>query len=189
MLRQAVRERKFSVFKVFEKLWLFCDVCQKPDILIVDINEPRFQDETIVIRRYYSGVQRGDEIINVRDSVLLKSGTRKKDPHFVARVSGLWEEDDGKTRKQIDTTNRQQLSIVCTPVDHTNDFIKPPANGRSMVGVGSCCVRLHAAKSLTGFKLCATTPNNMQQGVQTEATCNIQQFCVRLHGTLCPKLK
>ena len=32
-------------------------------------------------------------------------------------------------------------------------------------------------KSLTGFKLCATTPNNMQQqqGVQTDATCNIQQ--------------
>ncbi|RMX44765.1 hypothetical protein pdam_00009206 [Pocillopora damicornis] len=53
------------------------------------------KDETIVIRRYYSGVQRGDEIINVRDSVLLKSGTRKKDPPFVARVSGLWEEDEG----------------------------------------------------------------------------------------------
>lgn len=50
-----------------------------------------------MIRRYYSGVQRGDEIINVRDSVLLKSGTRKKDPPFVARVSGLWEEDEGSS--------------------------------------------------------------------------------------------
>ena len=28
--------------------------------------------------------------------------------------------------------------------------------------VGSC-VRLHEAKSLTGFKVCATTPNNTQQ--------------------------
>ena len=28
---------------------------------------------------------------------------------------------------------------------------------------------------LTGFKLCATTPNNMQQGVQINATCNIEQ--------------
>ena len=28
----------------------------------------------------------------------------------------------------------------------------------------------------------ATTSNNMQQGVQTDATCNIQQCCVRLHG-------
>ena len=29
-----------------------------------------------------------------------------------------------------------------------------------------------------------TTRNNMQQGVQTDATCKIQQFCIRLHGTL-----
>ena len=34
--------------------------------------------------------------------------------------------------------------------------------------VGSCCVRLHGAKSLTGFKFCAITiPNNTQQ-----QTCN-----------------
>ncbi|KAJ7391990.1 Bromo adjacent y [Desmophyllum pertusum] len=59
------------------------------------LDKPYCYDETIVIRRYYSGIQRGDEIINVRDSVLLKSGTRKKDPSFVARVSGLWEEDEG----------------------------------------------------------------------------------------------
>ena len=47
----------------------------------------------------------------------------------------------------------------------------------TMLGVVSqqCCVRLHGAKSLTGFKLCATTSNNMQQDVQTDATCNIQQ--------------
>ena len=35
-----------------------------------------------------------------------------------------------------------------------------------------------ALESLTGFKLCATTPNtfnNMQQGVQMDSTCNIQQ--------------
>ena len=46
-----------------------------------------------------------------------------------------------------------------------------------MLGVVSqqCCVRLHKVKSLTGFKLCATTFNNMQQGVQTDATCNIEQ--------------
>ena len=39
----------------------------------------------------------------------------------------------------------------------------------------SRCVRLHVAKSLTGFKLCATTPNNTQQDVQKDAKCNIQQ--------------
>ena len=41
------------------------------------------------------------------------------------------------------------------------------------------CVRLHGAKSFTGFKLCATTPNNTQQhatGCANNATCNIQQF-------------
>ena len=37
--------------------------------------------------------------------------------------------------------------------------------------VGSCWM-----KSLTGFKLCATTSNNMQQGGQTAARYNIQQF-------------
>ena len=30
----------------------------------------------------------------------------------------------------------------------------------------------------------ATTSNNMQQGVQTDATCKIQQCCVRLHSAL-----
>ena len=37
------------------------------------------------------------------------------------------------------------------------------------------CWELLAENSLSGFKPCATTLNNMQQGVQTEATCNIQQ--------------
>ena len=52
--------------------------------------------------------------------------------------------------------------------------------------VGSCGVLFHVAKSLTGgFKLYATTHNNMQQGVQTDATCgNIQQCQLRpfAHG-------
>ena len=62
-------------------------------------------------------------------------------------------------------------------------MIKPLANGRNIVGqqlpTWSCCVRLHLAKILTGFKLCTATPNNMsdkaRQGAQTNATCNIQQ--------------
>ena len=52
-------------------------------------------------------------------------------------------------------------------------LLKLRVNGRNIVG--SCCVPFHVAKSLTGFKLSATTPNNMQQGVQTDATCNRQQ--------------
>ena len=41
---------------------------------------------------------------------------------------------------------------------------------RSKRNVGSCLL-----KSLTGFKLCVITPNNMQQGVLRDPTCNIQQ--------------
>ena len=40
--------------------------------------------------------------------------------------------------------------------------------------VRTSCVRLQVVDRLTGFKLYATTPNNMQQGVQTDAKCNIQ---------------
>ena len=45
---------------------------------------------------------------------------------------------------------------------------------RNKRDVGSCWL-----KRLTGFKLCAATRNNMQQGVQADATCNIQQ-CLEL---------
>ena len=40
------------------------------------------------------------------------------------------------------------------------------------------------AQSLTGFKLCATTPNKMQQGVQTDTTCNIQQCWSLEHASM-----
>ena len=46
-------------------------------------------------------------------------------------------------------------------------------------------VRLHVAKSLTGFKLCPTTPNNKQQGVQTDATCDIYQCWELLANIVC----
>ena len=35
---------------------------------------------------------------------------------------------------------------------------------------------------VSNFAQHAKTSNNMQQGVQKDATCNIQQWCVRLHG-------
>ena len=45
--------------------------------------------------------------------------------------------------------------------------------------VGSCCVCFHAAKSLTFFKLCATTPNNTQPhatGCANRGNVNIKQY-------------
>ena len=72
--------------------------------------------------------------------------------------------------QQLPTLLAQQCWELLRPFARN---LKPRANGRNIVG--GCCVRLHVTKSLTGFKLCATTPNNTQQGVQTNATCNIQQ--------------
>ena len=48
--------------------------------------------------------------------------------------------------------------------------------------VGICCVHVCSSAQTD-----ATTPNNTQQGVQTDATFNIQQCCVRLHGPLPPQ--
>ena len=89
---------------------------------------------------------------------------------------------------------------TCINASFTCIRLKSSANGRNAVGhattpniTGSCCVRLHVAKSLAlFFKFFATIPNNTQkqQGVQTNATCYIQQCCelvqrcVRLHGAL-----
>ena len=68
------------------------------------------------------------------------------------------------------------LEELCKRIQHCRATLQQSRNKRT---AGSCWL-----KSLTGFKLCATTRNNMQQGVQTDATCNIQQCCVRLHGAL-----
>ena len=39
-------------------------------------------------------------------------------------------------------------------------YVQTDATTPNIVGTaGSCCVRLYVAKSLTGFKLCTTTPN------------------------------
>ena len=45
--------------------------------------------------------------------------------------------------------------------------------------VKSCCVRLHLTKRSTGFKLCATTPNNTQQH---------KTGCVNGHNMLHPTI-
>ena len=59
------------------------------------------------------------------------------------------------------------LEELCKPMQHCSATLRRPRNKRN---VGSCWF-----KSLTGFKLGAKTPNNTQQVVQTDATCNIQQ--------------
>ena len=65
------------------------------------------------------------------------------------------------------------LEELCKQIQHCCATLRRSRNKRN---VGSCWL-----KSLTSFKLCTTTCNNIQQGVQTDATCNNQQCCVRLH--------
>ncbi|XP_073495232.1 bromo adjacent homology domain-containing 1 protein [Phyllobates terribilis] len=58
--------------------------CEKA-VYVVNEPEP-------AVRRSYQAVERNGEIIRVRDTVLLKSGPRKKSMPYVAKISALWEE-------------------------------------------------------------------------------------------------
>lgn len=67
------------------------------------------EDET-ALRRCYEGVERDGEVIHVRDTVLLRSGPRKKSLPYVAKISSLWEdpktgegEEGGRGRSRVDT--------------------------------------------------------------------------------------
>lgn len=55
-------------------------------------------------------MRRNEEVINVRDAVLLKSGPRKKDLPFVARVAAIWEDDEG-TLMIIRITNLSLFAV------------------------------------------------------------------------------
>ena len=59
------------------------------------------------------------------------------------------------------------LDELCKRIQHCCATLQRSRNKRK---VGSCWLR-----SLIGFKLCATTPNNTQQGVRRTQTCNTQQ--------------
>ncbi|XP_014061762.1 bromo adjacent homology domain-containing 1 protein isoform X1 [Salmo salar] len=51
-------------------------------------------EETTVLRKCFEGVQRDGEVIRVRDTVLLRSGTRKKSLPYVAKISALWKDPE-----------------------------------------------------------------------------------------------
>lgn len=51
-------------------------------------------EETPVPRTCFEAVQRDGDVVEVRDTVLLKSGPRKKCLPYVAKVSALWEDPD-----------------------------------------------------------------------------------------------
>ncbi|XP_038597016.1 bromo adjacent homology domain-containing 1 protein [Tachyglossus aculeatus] len=58
--------------------------CEKA-VYVVNEPEP-------AVRKSYQAVEREGEMIRVRDTVLLKSGPRKKSMPYVAKISALWED-------------------------------------------------------------------------------------------------
>ena len=91
-------------------------------------------------------------------------------PHIVGPTMLRPAVHNGKdtTHKTLEiSVSPAMLEGLCERIQHCSATLRRSWNKRY---VGSC--RL---KSLTGFKLCATTPNDMQQGVQTAATCKIQK--------------
>ncbi|NXD69316.1 BAHD1 protein, partial [Eolophus roseicapillus] len=75
--RLDIRNKLFPVRVL--RLLCFC-------VLMVQ-NEPE-----PAVRKSYQAVERDGEIIRVRDTVLLKSGPRKKSMPYVAKISALWED-------------------------------------------------------------------------------------------------
>lgn len=54
-------------------------------------------ETTPVTRECYTRARHADgDIVVVRDCVLVKSGSRKKDLPFVAKIAQLWEETNGE---------------------------------------------------------------------------------------------
>ena len=93
-----------------------------------------------------------------------------------ALVPGFLCQSGRRRPENVSILSSLMLEELCKRIQHCCATLRWSRNKRN---VGSCWLN-----SLTGFKLCATTSNNMQQGVQTDATCNIQQCCVRLHAAL-----
>nr|XP_014340941.1 PREDICTED: bromo adjacent homology domain-containing 1 protein isoform X2 [Latimeria chalumnae] len=65
--------------------WLPVGVSFEKAVYVVGKQEP-------TTRKCYQAVERDGEIIRVRDTVLLKSGPRKKSLPYVAKISALWED-------------------------------------------------------------------------------------------------
>lgn len=71
-------------------------------------------EESPALRRCYEGVQRDGEVIRVRDTVLLRSGPRKKSLPYVAKVSAFWEDPESGTPRFITSsfTNCSSITLL-----------------------------------------------------------------------------
>lgn len=71
-----------------------------------------------MLRKCFEGVHRDGELIRVRDTVLLKSGPRKKSLPYVAKVSALWEDPESgiplAARSVYSNHKRRRVYVVIT---------------------------------------------------------------------------
>ena len=73
--------------------------------------------------------------------------------------------DSRKTFKLTATHHSASISSDLKDVEKSaSDTVNPRLTTSNIVG--SCCVRLYVAKSLTGFKLCAATCNRVSKRTQ-----------------------
>lgn len=79
-------------------------------LLLIYDDDPQ-GEESPALRRCYEGVQRDGEVIRVRDTVLLRSGPRKKSLPYVAKVSAFWEDPESGTPRLLSHYLYLYLSI------------------------------------------------------------------------------
>ena len=108
--------------------------------------------------------------------------------------AGDWRRETGEAQaalvSRVSRLCHSKIARACTPLTKSEEkerllAVYTPRSKEEMRhcsanNFDSCCVHSHVAKRLTGFKLCATTPNRVCK--RTNVT--IQQCCVRLHGAL-----
>ena len=108
--------------------------------------------------------------------------------------AGDWRRETGEARaalvSRVSRLCHSKIARACTPLTKSEEkerllAVYTPRSKEEMRHCSAnnfdrCCVHSHVAKRLTGFKLCATTPNRVCK--RTNVT--IQQCCVRLHGAL-----
>lgn len=67
------------------------------------------------MRRCYEGVERDGEVIRIRDTVLLRSGPRKKSLPYVAKISALWEDPKtGNKSEQVIHKSHKNRAETCS---------------------------------------------------------------------------
>ena len=73
-------------------------------------------EDELALRQCYEGVMRDGEVIRVRDTVLLRSGPRKKSLPYVAKISALWEDPKTGTKRRTGTAEWIRRRQDCLPV-------------------------------------------------------------------------